>query len=154
MNLSPQGLDLLKKLEGFKTKPYRCPAGKLTIGYGHVILPNESFTEVTLDEANRLLKEDIEKHERDLKRLLPASCLSKLKQYQYDALVIFIMNVGYRIELVKSNMIKFLKLGLYDQAITFWKQWNKAENQKTKQLEVCQGLINRRNAEIEMFKGN
>lgn len=153
MNLSPKGLDLLKKLEGFRSKPYKCSAGYPTIGYGHQILPHEHFTEITLDEGLQILKEDIEKHERDLKRLLPASSLSKLKQCQYDALVIFITNVGYRIDLVKSNMVKFLKLGLYDQAITFWKQWINVEDKKTKQLVPCKGLINRRKAEIEMFLG-
>ena len=153
MNISPKGLELYKRLEGgFRPYPYRCSAGKLTIGWGHVILPHENFTEITLDEGLRILKEDIEKHERDLKRLLPESCLSKLKQNQYDALVIFIMNVGYNSDLVKSNMVKYLKIGAYEHAIDYWKQWINEKDEKTKQLVPSLGLINRRNAEIALFK--
>ena len=28
-------LDLIKHFEGLNLKAYKCPAGKLTIGYGH-----------------------------------------------------------------------------------------------------------------------
>lgn len=148
MNLSPQGLDLLKKLEGgFQPKPYYCSAGKLTIGYGHVILPNESLTEVTIDEANALLKRDVEIYERVINRLF-----SGLKQNQFDALTLFCFNAGGGVDFLKSNVVKYIKLKMYDQAIVYWKQWINAVNPKTKRLEPCAGLINRRNAEISLFK--
>lgn len=147
MNISPKGLDLLKKLEGFRSKPYHCSAGKLTIGYGHVLLPREDLTEVTLDQANTLLKNDVAWAERAVSRILP-----HLFQHQFDALVIFVFNIG-ETEFVKSYVCKLLKLKMIDQAITYWKQWCKTPNPKTKELEPCEGLINRRNAEIEMFMG-
>ena len=34
MKTSPQGLAIIKKFEGFRSKPYFCPAGVPTIGYG------------------------------------------------------------------------------------------------------------------------
>ena len=46
----------LKRHEGFRATPYRCPAGKLTIGYG--INLDAGITE---DEAELLLKSRIEK---------------------------------------------------------------------------------------------
>ena len=34
LKTSPAGLAIIKKFEGFRAKPYRCPAGVATIGYG------------------------------------------------------------------------------------------------------------------------
>ena len=49
MKISEQGLALLKQSEGFSATPYICPAGKSTIGYGHVIISGEEFTEIGAD---------------------------------------------------------------------------------------------------------
>lgn len=47
--------DLLKKHEGLRFKPYRCTAGKLTIGYGR----NLEDKGISLQEAEFLLDNDI-----------------------------------------------------------------------------------------------
>lgn len=47
--------DELKEDEGLRLKPYRCPAGKLSIGYGR----NLEDVGITLDEARVLLRNDI-----------------------------------------------------------------------------------------------
>ncbi len=46
-------VDQLKRHEGFRAKPYRCPAGVLTIGYG--------FTELSRQEADIILDLKIKK---------------------------------------------------------------------------------------------
>jgi hypothetical protein len=52
MNMSDAGMDLIRKYECFKSKVYVCPAGKLTIGYGHVLLKGEKFPKgITKPEA-------------------------------------------------------------------------------------------------------
>jgi lysozyme len=53
--------DLLRKHEGLKLHPYRCEAGKLTIGYGHNLdAHNEPAPEsITLAQAEELLEKDI-----------------------------------------------------------------------------------------------
>lgn len=48
-------IDQLKQDEGFRSKPYRCTAGKLTIGYGRNIEDNG----ITQQEAEQLLINDI-----------------------------------------------------------------------------------------------
>lgn len=56
----------LKQEEGFRTKPYRDVAGYSTTGVGHLIKPDEQHllqTELTPEQANQLLKEDIKKHQ-------------------------------------------------------------------------------------------
>ena len=35
MKISDVGKTLIKRFEGISLKAYYCPAGKLTIGYGH-----------------------------------------------------------------------------------------------------------------------
>jgi len=37
MNVSDRGINLIQHFEGFYAKPYDCPAGVLTIGFGTVI---------------------------------------------------------------------------------------------------------------------
>jgi lysozyme len=150
MQLSQKGLDLLKKLEGFQSKVYHCSAGVKTIGYGHAIRQGETFDhdEVTIDQANRLLKDDVTWAERAVSRIFP-----HLSQNQFDALVLFVFNIG-ETQFVESNVCKYLKIRQVGTAISYWKQWNKVLHPKTKQLEVCKGLDNRRKKEIDLFSGD
>lgn len=45
----------LKRHEGYRDKPYRCTAGKLTIGFGR----NLDDTKLSLDEAELMLRNDV-----------------------------------------------------------------------------------------------
>lgn len=54
---------LIKKNEGLRLKPYKCTAGKLTIGYGHNIEDNG----ISLYVAEVILALDLEACENDLK---------------------------------------------------------------------------------------
>lgn len=58
---------LLRKHEGLRLKPYRCTAGKLTIGYGR----NLDDRGITEEEAERLLHNDILLCSLQLDRDLP-----------------------------------------------------------------------------------
>lgn len=58
---------MLKKHEGLRLKPYRCTAGKLTIGYGR----NLDDRGITEEEADRLLHNDILLCSLQLDRDLP-----------------------------------------------------------------------------------
>ncbi len=49
-NVIQKARELLKELEGLYLVPYRCPAGKWTIGYGHNLEANG----LTVDEAKRV----------------------------------------------------------------------------------------------------
>lgn len=56
MQLIPaQTIDQIKLDEGFRSKPYQCTAGKITIGYGRNIEDNG----ITKSEAESLLLNDV-----------------------------------------------------------------------------------------------
>ena len=82
MPLSSAGLDLLKKSEGFRTHAYLDVAGIPTIGYGHRILPSESFPNgIDEAQASEILVSDLAQAERAVKRLVRVA----LGQGQFDA---------------------------------------------------------------------
>jgi len=71
--ISKKGLELIKSFEGLRLKPYYCSAGKLTIGYGHVIRKGENYPHekaITEAEAENLLVKDVKHAEAVVDRLV------------------------------------------------------------------------------------
>ena len=90
--ISQEGIDLIKKWEGFRLLPYADAGGKPTIGYGHLIKAGENFDRgISLPDAEILLLDDIVESERAVVRLLDKVPLSG---NQCDALTSFVFNVG------------------------------------------------------------
>lgn len=86
-----QAKTLIKEFEGIKLKPYPCPGGYQTIGYGHLIKDTEKFQDgISNSEAELILASDISLANQALTRLVHAP----LNPYQRAALVSFIFNVG------------------------------------------------------------
>ena len=51
-HVTQEGLDLIKRLEGFRLEPYLDAARLATVGYGHLVRPGEEFGErITEDTA-------------------------------------------------------------------------------------------------------
>jgi GH24 family phage-related lysozyme (muramidase) len=74
----------------------------------------------------------------------------KLSQNQFDALVIFAYNTG-RYE--GTTLEKKVNSGESMEKIgDAFRMWNKITNEDTKKLEVSQGLVNRREDEVEMYQ--
>ena len=91
MQLSAEGLDLIKKSEGFRDRVYLDVAGFPTIGYGHLIKPHESFPNgVTEPQAAAILSCDVQDAAEAVARLVKVA----LTQGQFDALVDFCFNLG------------------------------------------------------------
>ena len=80
----------VKRSEGGRTTPYVCPAGKLTIGYGHQILPNEKFDKITIPQANELFLKDMETVEKQLTDAITVP----ITQGQFDAMCSLVFNCG------------------------------------------------------------
>ena len=115
----------IKSNEGFSSKPYKDQLGYLTIGYGHLILPNE----------NILLKKQIHKKEleeifeKDFKKALSnfnnAFKSFTLKEKESELLIEMIFQLGIKGCLKFKNLIKNIKKGnkhlvCFDMMDSFW----------------------------------
>ena len=65
MNISQNGIELIKKFEGCRLEAYKCPAGILTIGYGHTGSEVHLGQKITQEQAEKYLKQDITIHSRE-----------------------------------------------------------------------------------------
>ena len=64
MKISNNGLAIIEKFEGCQLKAYVCPAGVLTIGYGHTGSDVKPGMTITKEQAVELLKKDVAKFEK------------------------------------------------------------------------------------------
>ena len=90
-----KGIELIKSFEGFRSKPYKCPAGVPTIGYGATFYPNGkkvtmADTPITEEMGTELLLSMLGSFER----YVDSYCVDTITQNQFDALVSFVYNLG------------------------------------------------------------
>jgi len=140
VKVSTDCISLIAHFEGCKLKAYRCPAGVLTIGYGHTgedVLPS---TEWTQEQADTQLMKDLERYEADVIRYVTAP----LSQNQFDALVSFTYNLGAT-NLRKSTLLEMLNDGRYEGAADQFLLWVNRGSKFEK------GLTRRRKAERLLF---
>ncbi len=90
MRISQEGINVIKKFEGCKLKTYRDTGGIPTIGYGHTGSDVRSGQCISKQEAENLLRKDVERFEKAVNTEVKVS----LSQNQFDALVSFAFNVG------------------------------------------------------------
>ena len=141
MQISKEGLALIKFFEGCELEAYKCPAGVWTIGYGHTKDVKEG-DKINKDEANNLLEEEMIEYESYIDDMVDV----ELNQSQYDALCAWVYNLGPS-NLGNSTLLKVLNEGKYEEVPQQIKRWNKANG------EVLTGLIRRREAEALLFQG-
>ncbi len=133
-------VEICKEFEQFYPKVYICPARKPTIGWGHVILPGENLTEISIDKGIELLVNDMSKAKDAINQLVTVP----LSQMQFDALVSFVFNVG-RGNFATSTMLKLINAGKYLEASKQFERW---VNGGGKRLP---GLVTRRQFERVIF---
>ena len=143
MKTSQIGIDLIKHFEGFKSKPYLCPAKIPTIGYGSTFYKNGK--KVTLkdkpineEEAEDLLKLILKSFELIVLKKIKVP----LKQNQFDALVSHTYNTGG-----SDTLFKLINQNAPAEQIRKWFT-TKYITGGGKRL---QGLVNRRNAEANLY---
>lgn len=142
--LGIKGETLIKGFEELRLKGYICPAGKPTIGWGHVILPGEPYRvggTISLDEAIRLLDRDTNRFELCVNKTVKAP----LTQNQFDALTSLAFNIG-EAKFKESSLLRALNNGQMDVAAAKFMQWVFAGKRKLK------GLVRRRAAEKALFE--
>lgn len=141
MKIGKEGLELIKKFEGCKLEAYYCPAKVLTIGVGHTGPDVKVGTKITQEEADNILRKDLERFEKGVEGALKVG----VNQNQFDALVSFAFNCGLG-ALHSSTLLKKLNKGNYKAAASEFLKWNKARG------KVLAGLTKRRQAEKLLFE--
>lgn len=135
---------LLREFEGFRAKPYRCPKGKWTIGYGTTMIEGSPVTPntapVTRLEAEELMQEDMVRFQDEFLRLIRVP----LTVPQLAGLTSFVYNIGTT-KFRTSTMLKFLNAGRYDDAAGQFMVWVYVG------LAKSNGLIRRRAREQALF---
>ena len=107
--------DLIKQIkehEGLVLKPYKCPAGKLTIGYGHNLEDNG----LTKTACEYILIEDIEESKRNLYAIFTKDFFDTLKDNQKIALIDMMFNLGLSRFLTFKKFILAVKQKSFDRA--------------------------------------
>lgn len=139
--INEAGLSLIKRFEGLELKSYHCSAGKLTIGYGHVIMPLEKqYAEITEEKAEEILKFDLNRFEDIVNQLVKV----KLNDNQFSSLVALVFNIGGG-NFKSSTLLKLLNEEKYLDIPTEFLKWRMAGG------KVLKGLIKRRLAEASLF---
>lgn len=141
-DVSSNGIQFLLKAEGRShgNGKYIDQGGYQTIGYGHLIVPGENFPDKLTDsEAEDLFRKDLSK----FTNAINSNVSAKLNQNQYDALTSLIFNVGENYQ------------GVYD-VVNSRKDNPEDINRLFKEFittnkQISNGLINRRNQEVELF---
>jgi len=151
MKVSEDGIRLIAKHEGFRSKPYLDAVGVPTIGYGNTFYPDNARVtmydkEITQEEGRELLRDILRRFERDVNSVIP-----QVAQNKYDAILSFVYNVGFD-NFNGSTLLKRIKANSNDPDISFqFSQWNKARDRNTGQLKVLAGLTRRRKEEANLY---
>lgn len=171
MKMSENGVAKLAQWEGNRTRngrhyPYDDRSGKiveeggdvsgyLTIGYGHLLTKSETHGDrvsiggILVDywkglpegQARDLFDQDLD----DAENTVNDATKVPLTQNQFEALVSFTFNTG--IEAYRtSTLLRLLNAGRYDDVPTQLRRWIRSQGQ------IVQGLINRREHEIEHWE--
>lgn len=144
---SVKGLNLIKSFEGLSLKPYLCPAGLPTIGYGATYYPNGIKVKITDKpiseyEASTMLSNMLRHYEISV----DSYTRDDITQSQFDALVSFAYNCGLG-NLKSSTLLKKVNANPNDPTIRQeFLKWNKGKG------KVLPGLTKRRTAEADLYE--
>jgi len=143
MQMSFNGIQSLKTLEGFRKEAYKDTGGVWTIGYGTIRLngkPVEQGMVVSEKEAELALQEDLSWAQTAVNQLVRVP----LKQTMFDALVSFVYNIGEN-AFSKSTLLRKLNNKDYVGAGNEFTRWVFDNGKEVK------GLVSRRLVEQAMF---
>jgi lysozyme len=135
MRMSENGIEMLKRFEGFSASSYKDGNG-YSIGYGHH--GAQPGQEISKEMAEELLVKDLAHFEKGVLSLLARP----VTQEQFDALVSYAYNCGIY-ALKETKMLDHINNGDDDSAIAEWtKGW---END-------LEGIRKRRETEANLYK--
>ncbi|WEU69476.1 endolysin autolysin [Pseudomonas phage vB_PaeM_Ty] len=139
-------IDAIKEHEGLRLVAYLDSVGVWTIGYGDTGPDVVKGLTITKEEAEKRLRKRLVEFEGYVNTYVKVP----LKQYQFDALVSLVYNIGPT-NFKTSTLLKKLNAGDYIGAADQFLVWNKGRVDG--KLVVIKGLANRRAKERKQFLG-
>lgn len=137
---------ILKPFEKYMQYVYPDIAGIDTVGYGHVVLEGEDFSQgLSEPDATYLLWLDAETRFDQIDPVIQV----ELTVNQYAAILSLVFNIGVN-AFKNSTLLRKLNAGDFDGAAEQFMVWNKARVGGV--LTVVRGLTNRRLSEKEVFE--
>jgi lysozyme len=137
---------LCKRFEGLYLRPYLCPAGVPTIGYGATFYENGRRVMLTDPPISKARAEQLLRWHLT-RRFIPAVmalCPGAETPQQVAALADFAFNLGEG-NLRTSTLRRKVNAGQWDEVPAQLMRWNKAGGR------VLRGLTRRRQAEIDLL---
>lgn len=115
----------IKSNEGFSSKPYKDQLGYLTIGYGHLILPNENILlkkQINKKELEEIFEKDFKKALSNFNNTFKPFTLNEKES---ELLIEMIFQLGIKGCLKFKNLIKNIKkrnkhLVCFDMMDSLW----------------------------------
>ena len=101
----------IKSNEGFSSKPYKDQLGYLTVGYGHLILPNENILlkkKINKKELEEIFEKDFKKALSNFNNTFKPFTLNEKES---ELLIEMIFQLGIKGCLKFKNLIKNIKKG-------------------------------------------
>lgn len=142
--MNPIAIELEKKFEGYSEKPYFCPAGIPTAGYGHAFQKGEKIRPLPKDEAEQVLIQDNAKAEYSTFKYCPVLLLES--QERQAAIIDFVFNLGGG-RLKASTLRRRINQRNWIEAEKEIKRWVYAGGKK------LNGLVRRRESEAILLRG-
>ncbi len=121
--------------------------GNWTIGWGRVQGVKAGDT-INLATAEHFLQEDM----GIAARAVDAALKVPLAQHEYDALIVLSFNCRRAVK-ATSSLMTAINAGKREQVPGLWMQFQYARNLQTNELTASRGLVRRRRAELELWRG-
>lgn len=145
MIVTAAGRALIKSHEGCVLKAYLCPAGVLTIGYGHTGPDVKPGMVISQREADALFDRDIAAFSGGVARLVS---FAGTTDSEFSALVSLAFNIGLG-NFKTSSALRLHNAGDKAGAARAILLWNRAT--VGGRLQVLPGLVRRRNEEAALY---
>lgn len=147
LTISPAGISLVKKWEGWSAKAYKDPVGVWTIGWGTIGPEARPGRKITKKQGEEFLRRELAEQEGYVKHYVRVP----LTQHQFDALVSLVYNIGAG-NFSRSTLLKLVNRGNFSGAAAQFARHNTARDRETGKRIVLRGLTNRRLEEALLFQ--
>ncbi len=151
MQISNNGIAIIKNFEGLRLNAYADSAGVWTIGYGSTcyhdgkaVKPGDKLAGES--QADALFRNTLGQYEKAVNDFVKAP----LTQNQFDALVSFTYNEG-TYALKNSTLLQKLNEKDYNSTASAFLSWDKITDPKTGKKVVMDALSKRRQQERKLF---